>query len=286
MVTIANLFEEITRRLREVMTSGEADAAARIIFEDVAGYDRNYLWMNGDRSVLDTTVARITEAVRKVEQGMPVQYAVGKALFMGNYFEVNEATLIPRPETAGLVDLVTDTMGSRPDLRVLDVGTGSGCIAIELAKALPFSRVTGWDISDKAIAAASKNASNLKVKVAFERHDILSQSLPSTPWDVIVSNPPYIRESEKASMDRNVLDYEPVTALFVPDSDPLMFYKAITHYAAANLVPGGWLFFEINRDFSVEMVNLLENSGFTDVECEKDYKGNWRYTKACKPDGN
>lgn len=284
MITVSSLFEDIKHRFSRVMTPGEADAAARIVFEDVAGYNRNYLWMNGERSVLDSTRDLIEKVAGKVERGTPVQYAVGKALFMGNYFTVNESTLIPRPETAGLVDLVKDTVGNATDLRVLDVGTGSGCIAIELAKMLPFSVVTGWDISEKALDTARLNATALKVKVSFEEQDILAPELPRHEWDVIVSNPPYIRESEKADMDSNVLDYEPHSALFVPDDDPLVYYRAIAEYARKNLKTGGRLFFEINPTQYSGMLDLLGGLGFEDVEVLRDYRGNSRYAKARKAD--
>lgn len=282
MVTVTALFNSIKQRLGRVMTPCEAEASARIILEDVAGYDRNYLWVNGDRSVLDSTQALIEAAVAKVEQGTPVQYAVGKALFMGNFFSVNDSTLIPRPETAGLVDLVTDTLNGMSDLRVLDVGTGSGCIAIELAKTLPFSSVTGWDISEKALETARSNATSLKTKVTFEKQDILAQNLPQKHWNVIVSNPPYICESEKAQMDANVLEHEPHSALFVPDNDPLKFYKAIAVYAQSSLESGGWLFFEINQTQSEQMKKMLTDSGFVNVDVLRDFKGNWRYAKAQK----
>ena len=282
MVSVTELFNRARGRLQSVMTEGEADAAARIIFEDVAGYGRNCLWMNGEREVLPSTEEKINCVVTQVEQGTPVQYAVGKALFMGNYFKVNRSTLIPRPETAGLVDIITDAYGSRSDLKVLDIGTGSGCIAVELAKALPFSEVTGWDISDEALATAAVNAKTLKAVVNFEKQDVLASELPTKEWDIIVSNPPYVLDSEKDSMEPHVLNYEPHSALFVPDSDPLRFYKAIAKYAAENLVTGGGLFFEINRDFAKEMKQLLESYGFANVQCLRDYKGNWRYASGIK----
>ena len=282
MANVSDLFSNVRCRLAKVMSSGEADAAARIIFEDVAGYDRNYLWVNGDRSVIPSIEQAILGVVNRVEQGTPVQYAVGKAMFMGNYFSVNEATLIPRPETAGLVDLITDSYASRSDLTVLDIGTGTGCIAIELEKALPFSRVVGWDISEKALQTATLNARNLHAAVTFVKQDALASSLPEATWDIIVSNPPYVLESEKSEMDANVLLHEPPTALFVPDADPFRFYKPISSYASKNLNQGGALFFEINQQFPEQVVALLQHDGFSNVEALRDYKGNWRFVRGFK----
>lgn len=285
MSTVAQTFDKVRRRLTAALADkGEADAAARIIFEDVAGYGRNYLFINGDREMLPFTEQRILETVGKVEQGMPVQYAVGKALFMGNYYKVSPAVLIPRPETAGLVDKIVDGAGERRDLRVLDLGTGSGCNAIALARALPFSHVTGLDVSGEALELARANGRDLKSNVQWEQGDILALTAPAAPcYDIIVSNPPYVRRSEAADMDKRVLDYEPAGALFVPDDDPLLFYRAIARYAAAALVPGGRLYFEINQYLAAETRALVAGAGFDDVEVARDYKGAYRYLSATKP---
>lgn len=281
-VTVADFFKTVKSQLASVFGSeGEADSAARILFEDLAGYDRKYLFMNGDREISEYMQERINAAVAKVKGGEPVQYAVGHARFMGNDFMVSPAVLIPRPETAGLVDAIVDDFGSRRDLDVLDIGTGSGCIAISLAKALPFSNVTGFDISADALAVAKENAQCLGVKVDFEQCDILGTEPPASHcYDIIVSNPPYVCASEKADMDARVLDYEPATALFVPDDDPLLFYRAIARYARAALRPGGALYFEINSRFPEQMRKLLTDEGFADVSVSRDYRGLYRYARA------
>lgn len=283
-MTVASFFREVSARLSAAMGKGEGEAAARIIFEDAAGYDAKYIFMNGDREVLDFVRARINAVADRVVAGEPVQYAVGMAQFMGNNYEVNPSVLIPRPETAGLVDLITSAYGSRSDLRVLDIGTGSGCIALSLARALPFAQVTGTDISPDAVATARENAARLKVSASFEVADILAATPPPAPlYDIIVSNPPYICRSEAASMDPRVLDYEPHPALFVPDDSPLLFYKAIAAYAARALMPGGSLWFEINSRFPSEMTQLLTGYGFDKVQVLRDYRGLYRYASAIRP---
>lgn len=281
-VSVADFFKTVKSQLASVLGSeGEADSAARILFEDLAGYDRKYLFINGDREISEYMQERINAAVEKVKGGEPVQYAVGHARFMGNDFMVSPAVLIPRPETAGLVDAIVDDFGTRRDLDVLDIGTGSGCIAISLARALPFSHISGFDISADALTVAKENARRLGVKVDFEQCDILSAEPPAYPrYDIIASNPPYICASEKADMDARVLDYEPSTALFVPDNDPLLFYCAIARYARAALRPGGALYFEINSRFPEQMRRLLTDEGFADVSVSRDYRGLYRYARA------
>lgn len=282
-MTAAACFKDVSARLTACLGAGEGEAAARIIFEDVAGYDRKWLFMNGDREITDYMRGKIDAVVARVEAGEPVQYAVGRALFMGMQLKVTPDVLIPRFETEGLVDAVVDRAGGRSDLRVLDVGTGSGCVAIALARALPFSHVTAIDISDKALAVAAENARALKVHIDFRHEDALSLQAPAQPlYDIIVSNPPYVTDSEKSGMDPRVTDYEPATALFVPDSDPLRFYKAITAYARDALSCGGILAFETNRLYAADVARLMADSGFTHSEWLRDYRGNPRFTLAVK----
>lgn len=284
-ITAARFFKDTVDRLTPSLGKGEAEAAARIIFEDVAGYDRKYIFVNGDREVLDFVQSRINAAVDKVLAGEPVQYAVGRAQFMGNSFAVSPAVLIPRPETAGLVDIITSDYSGRSDLRVLDIGTGSGCIAISLARALPFADVRGIDVSTDALKVAEENAGHLSSKVRFVRADILETPAPSSPqYDIIVSNPPYVCNSEAKDIEPHVLDYEPHTALFVPDDNPLLFYKAIAAYARRALAPGGRLYFEINSRFPHEMRAMLQAEGFEDIDIRRDYLGAYRYAMARQPD--
>ena len=285
MTTVADFFKAVSARLDTALGSRtEGDAAARIIFEDVAGYGRNYLFMNGDREITDFMQGKIDAVVAKVAGGEPVQYAVGRAQFMGNDYKVTPAVLVPRPETAALVDMIISQWGARTDLDVLDVGTGSGCIAISLARALPFSRVTALDVSADALDVARENAKALNVNIDFVRADIIRAKLPERPlYNIVVSNPPYVCDSERADMDARVLDYEPPVALFVPDSDPLLFYRAIARYARAALRPGGRLYFEINSRFPGQTHTLLAGEGFTDIDLQRDYRGLYRYASATQP---
>ncbi|MCM1066042.1 MAG: peptide chain release factor N(5)-glutamine methyltransferase [Muribaculaceae bacterium] len=285
MSTVAESFRSTSAALARALGSdAEGESAARIIFEDVAGYDRKYLFVNGDRSITDFMQERIDAVVAKVASGEPVQYAVGSAHFMGNDYAVDSSVLIPRPETAGLVDLITGLYAGRSDLHVLDVGTGSGCIAISLARALPFASVEAVDISAAALSVAEGNARKLGAKVAFTQCDILKTAVPSAPtFDIVVSNPPYICASERAEMDARVLDYEPAQALFVPDDDPLLFYRAIARYTMGALRSGGRLFFEINERFPKEMRGLLEAEGYSDIDVQRDYRGKYRFAIALRP---
>lgn len=284
MTTLAQYYRQLRQTLTKTLPQGEADSAAAIVMEDVGGYSRTTLFADGDRELSPLMQAKLDAVAAKIVGGEPVQYAVGRALFMGNSYTVTPAVLIPRPETAGLVDMITDRYAGRTDLRVLDIGTGSGCIAISLARALPFARVDAVDISDGALWVARGNASNLKVRINFGQEDILSAEPPAVPcYDIIVSNPPYVADSERADMDARVLDYEPATALFVPDSDPLRFYRAIAAYAMKALVPGGGLFFEINQNFGPQMQQLLAADGYADIEILRDFRGNIRYAIATRP---
>ncbi|MDE5684509.1 MAG: peptide chain release factor N(5)-glutamine methyltransferase [Muribaculaceae bacterium] len=284
MTTIAEYYKGLRSSLAQALPKGEADSAAAILMEDIGGYTRTTLFADGDRDISDFLKGKIDEAASRIIAGEPVQYAVGRALFMGNSYIVTPAVLIPRPETAALVDMITDHAAGRSDLRVLDIGTGSGCIAISLARALPFARVDAVDISADALEIARQNAVNLKAKVNFRHEDILKAVPTAMPcYDIIVSNPPYITDSEKADMDARVLDYEPATALFVPDSDPLKFYRAIAEYAAKALVAGGSLYFEINRSYGSEIEKMLADKGFADIEISRDFRGNTRYASARRP---
>ena len=284
MTTLSEYYKGLRSSLAQFLPKGEADSAASILMEDIGGYTRTTLFADGDREISDFVKGRIDSAVARIVGGEPVQYAVGRALFMGNNYIVTPAVLIPRPETAALVDMITDHAGGRSDLRILDIGTGTGCIAISLARALPFADVDATDISAQALDVARENARNLKTKVTFRQEDILKAAPPAAPcYDIIVSNPPYIAESEKADMDARVLDYEPSTALFVPDDDPLRFYRAIAEYALKALVSDGNLYFEINSNYGPQMKEMLADKGFADIEISRDFRGNIRYASARRP---
>ena len=224
-----------------------------------------------DKQKLATLKARL-------QKGEPVQYVTGKAPFCGRFFHVEPGVLIPRPETEELVDMVIDAMsvGSRP-LNILDIGTGSGCIAITLALQ-KHTNVTAWDISEKALAIAGKNAEMLKATVSFECQDIFKASCPQEPyWDIIISNPPYICKKEAVLMESNVLDHEPHEALFVPDEEPLLFYEAIGKYAQQGLKQNGLLAFEINPLYANLLYESLSDQGFHDISIVNDSFGKQRF---------
>ncbi|MBP3738530.1 MAG: peptide chain release factor N(5)-glutamine methyltransferase [Muribaculaceae bacterium] len=269
------------QRLGHVLPAGEIDAMMRVIMEEVMHYSPVDVVIRADDELPEFFPSRLDNIMSRLERHEPLQYILGSALFHGHRFRVTPATLIPRPETEQLVDLIIDECGQREDLRVMDLGTGSGCIAISLARALKFAQVTGVDISNDALQVARDNATALKVRVHWLEADMLEMpSMPAQSQDIVVSNPPYITLSEQAAMERNVLDYEPRQALFVPDDDPLRFYRAIASIAAAVLTPGGRLYVEINRRFGQETAALFEQQGFADTRVLKDSFGNDRFVTA------
>lgn len=253
----------------------EARAVARILLEDVLGFTLADIY--GGKQV--NCSADFIRAFNLIRQGVPVQYAVGKALFADRYFKVTKGVLIPRPETQELCLWVAEdckTTGT-----ILDIGTGSGCIAITLALETK-AKVTAWDIANEALQTAKTNAQALGADVTVERQDALKVTDDGRRWDVIVSNPPYICQKEKVDMEANVVDHEPSIALFVPDSDPLMFYRAITRYASTSLNKGGCLFFEINPLYAKEMETMAEEEGFAHFETREDQYGKKRMMKIWK----
>lgn len=255
---------------------------AYAILQDVMGYSMTRLFACGDRELLPETTQRIGRIADRILDGEPMQYATGKAHWRGRVFNVDESVLIPRPETAQLVDMITSDASGRPDLSVLDVGTGSGCIAISLALDLAFPHVTAVDISPQALAVALKNAGALKARINFLVADAfdLHAALGSHKFDVIVSNPPYVLESERPTLDPRVADHEPALALFVSDSSPIAIYEAIARYAATALSPGGHLYFEINPLCAQAITMMLTDLGFSDIDTVNDYLGAKRFITA------
>ena len=272
--------EQLKSGLAGVAESREVDAMIRVIMEDVFNCDPVDVALRGGRELPDFAEQRVADIIARLQRHEPLQCIVGHTQFHGHKFKVTPAVLIPRPETEQLVDLIIDeNPGS--DLRVLDMGTGSGCIAISLARALKFAQVDALDVSRDALAVARENADALKVKVRFFESDMLSPQPPAR-YDIMVSNPPYVCWSEREAMEANVKDYEPGQALFVPDNDPLLFYKAIASYAAQSLERGGRLYLEINRRFGNEVKRLLEDNGFDEVRIIDDSYGNPRFVTGIK----
>lgn len=283
-MTIKQLFDTQKKRLTTFLDSqSEAAQTLLIIFENIKGWSQTDILVKGDDEASDFVTNEVDKAVNRVIAGEPVQYIFGKAHFYGMVMNVSPATLIPRPETAELVDMIVDKYKTTPDLKVLDIATGSGCIAIALARNLPFARVDAIDISDDALEIARSNNIMLKTDVNFKSGDIMHLTRPTYPvYDIIVSNPPYIAQSEAAEMSPVVLDHEPSLALFVPDSDPLKFYKPIATYAAEALKPGGRLYLEINPLFADELKNIISGKPWADTEIVRDMQRNRRFIIATK----
>lgn len=280
IMILKEAIEQLKSGLDGVVEPQEAQAMIRIICEDVFNYDQVDVALRQESELPEFAPRRLAEIIMRLRRHEPLQYIVGHTRFHGHRFKVTPAVLIPRPETEQLVDLIIDeNPGS--DLRVLDMGTGSGCIAISLARALKFAQVDALDVSRDALAVARENAAGLKVKVRFFESDMLSEQ-PAARYDIIVSNPPYICWSERESMDRNVKDYEPGQALFVPDNDPLMFYKSIASYAGESLERGGRLYLEINQRFGNEVKRLLHDNGMDDVRIIEDSYGKVRFAASLR----
>lgn len=221
----------------------------------------------------------LPQILAAIRDHCPAQYITGFAWFLDRKFAVREGVLIPRPETEELVRMITDRCRGRSGLRVLDVGTGSGCIAVTLAAEMKQAKVVAVDVSESALEVARENARRHRVSVDFVRCDMLQEG-PSGHFDLIVSNPPYVTLQEKNEMRPNVLRYEPHRALFVPDDDPLVFYRAIAEYGCRSLNPGGMLWFELNERYGSEVASLLEQSGYSEVAVHDDMFGKQRMAEA------
>ena len=258
----------------------EAESFFAIALEELKGWKRVDVALNPDAKLSDEEVSKWDAVLGEMELLKPIQYIFGHTYFYGLDFEVNENTLIPRPETEELVEWIIHESKNRGQVKILDIGTGSGCIAISLAKNLPDAQVFAIDVSDEALAVAKINAARNNVNVTFIQQDILAaQTLPEQ-FDIIVSNPPYVRNLEKAEIKQNVLDYEPHLALFVDDNDALIFYRKIALLAKANLPQNGKLYFEINQYLGKETLKMVEDLGFNNVVLRKDIYGNNRMASA------
>lgn len=282
-------YSEIWHRIATSYEDGEARAIARILIEELFGLSYTDIVCGATDQLSADDTLRLDTAVRRIEQGEPLQHVLGYADFCGNHFGVNASVLIPRPETEWLVDegekLINGASNAAPSApkRILDIGTGSGCIAISLKLRLGEAYVEAWDISEEALRTAESNAKALKAEVAFCKRDALRAEESVAPWDLIVSNPPYICDSERANMDDNVLLHEPHTALFVPDDDPLRFYRAIARYALRSLSNGGSLLFECNTRYAEATGEMMREMGFEDVTVNDDCFGLPRFVKGSSP---
>jgi release factor glutamine methyltransferase len=305
MKTIKDVFLEFQQGLTGVYDSRETEAITLLVLEEITGMSRAKIKAFPEDDVDAEAVEKLQGILEELKTGRPVQYILGNTEFYGLSFLVNPATLIPRPETEELVEWILSSISSfelavRNKPSILDIGTGSGCIAISLKKNLPGANVTAIDISADALHTARQNAVINEVKVEFIEQDILNVGKSESPgslkeegtssfdirhsmFGIIISNPPYVTLEDKLQMHQNVTGFEPHSALFVPEDDPLIFYKAIADYAAGHLSPGGLLFFEINENFGKETVELLAGKGFTNIELRKDMSGRDRMVKASPP---
>jgi release factor glutamine methyltransferase len=271
---------EIRDALRGIYPDSEALALAKMLLVEVFGFTTLELYGGKDKEISGKRRSVLDEMIRRLKKNEPIQYIIGIETFCGFPFEVNSHVLIPRPETQELVYWIAGDCRGKLSPRILDVGTGSGCIAVSLAKLVEGATVEAWDVSDEALGVAVRNAEKNGADVFFRQQDVLMAVPGDARYEVIVSNPPYIAEQEKSGMDTNVLEWEPSLALFVSDDDPLVFYRTIALLAKDMLVEDGLLYFEINQAYGQETMQMLEELGYTSVELRKDGWGNDRMIKA------
>lgn len=282
---VEEAYRELRRRLKNITGSeGESTAMARLIFHAVKGWDTTALVIHAADNLSDSTLSIIDNILERLAGGEPLQYILGAATFYGLNLKVSPAVLIPRPETEELVEMAIRDFKDTRDLKVLDVGTGSGAIAIALSRNLIFPEITAIDVSTGAIEVARENATRLHARINFLEADIFSwQSAPES-FDLIVSNPPYVMEREKASMEHHVIGHEPSGALFVPDDDPLIYYRRIALLGRHALTQGGRIYFEINPLCATQLDELMRDHGYQDVKLHRDLSRKQRFLTALRPE--
>lgn len=273
-------YDEIWHQITTVYDENEAKAIARYVLDVCFGMSATDVYCGKVTQLSADDTCKLEKIIQRIIKCEPVQYITGTADFAGHAFDVEPGVLIPRPETAELCEWIIDNANQQP--KILDIGTGSGCIAITLALGIDKAEVHAWDISAQALRISAQNASRLGVDIAIEHQDAIRHPNDNECWDIIVSNPPYVCDKEKADMEKNVLEYEPELALFVPDDNPLIFYQHISKYAIEALKHNGMLYFEINPIFYTEMIDMLEEEGFSDIKIKEDMFGKKRFVKAKK----
>lgn len=283
MKTVKDAYDVYKAGLGTVYSAVETDAITSLVLTDVTGQTKARLKAFTDTELNVVQSERLLTLLDQLKTGMPVQYALGHTEFYGLRFEVNPSVLIPRPETEELVEWILQTVPHSTAANMLDIGTGSGCIPITLKTHLPNSKLFAIDISTNALTTARHNAQLNNTEVTFVEADALNLTEPfiaSQQYIVIVSNPPYVTNTDKQQMHHNVTGFEPHTALFVPDHDPLLFYNAIAAFATTHLQQNGYLFFEINESYGAETVDMLTGKGFEQVELRQDMSGKDRMVRA------
>lgn len=281
-MTTGELLQALREKLSPVHGIEESTAMIYRLFEHYLGYNRARAILERDNIIGRQKLNQILKAADKLVRHMPLQYITGEAYFCGFRLSVNRHVLIPRPETEEMVLITIGLLKDRPPKNLIDIGTGSGCIAVALKKQFPESRTIAADISKNALRLASANAVMNNTEIEYIHADILKPAGLSTlpRFDLIISNPPYVRESEKAAMKPNVVDYEPHKALFVTDEAPLKYYQAIGSFARQHLFPDGYLVFEINENLGKQTIDLLRGIGFTRTELKPDFRGRDRFVLA------
>ena len=276
-------YRQIIDSLALIYDRREATALADYMLDRCFHLSKADSLCGGVETLCAKDTLKITSIIKRLSLHEPIQYIIGNEYFYNRCFNVNPSVLIPRPETEELCKIIIEENEDETSKQILDIGTGSGCIAITLSLEIANSNVAAWDISDDALKTARNNAKQLQADIDFQKRDILQQQdSPLQKWDIIVSNPPYVRESEQSTMPPNVLKYEPGTALFVKDGDPLIFYNTISKYASQHLHNKGRLYFEINEALANETVKVIESNGLTDIKILKDYYGKERFIKCRK----
>ena len=278
---VYDVIKLISNELKDLYPPGEIRGITELIFEHLLGYSKTDILINNNTKISNSLLFQTEEIIKQLKTCKPIQYIIGNAWFYDLKIEVSPDVLIPRQETEELVRWIIDEAGPGP-LKILDIGTGSGCIAIALAVNLPDSKVSASDISEKAISLAARNARKCATDVEFITEDIFTPDIivKSGKYDILVSNPPYITESEKLLTDKNVLLYEPMSALFVPDHNAIVYYEAITMLAREILYPGGRLFFEINENKYEAVEQILKRNMFSNIKLRKDINGKYRMIRA------
>ena len=281
------MLQAITQRLQSHFSRSESSTLARIVISHFTGWSISRIVAERNIVVDNATAEKIDNAINRLLTDEPIQYILGVGEFFGRQYHCDHRALIPRPETEELVEMIIADYHHKEGLNILDIGTGTGCIATTLALEIKDSKVDAIDYSPNALSLATENAATLKAAVNFVKSDVLKwteESLKNSPldkrYDIIVSNPPYIKECEATNMECNVLQYEPHSALFVPDNDPLIFYQHIALFAARHLTPQGALYFEINQRLGGETCQTIHNAGFCNVTLHHDINNNPRIIKA------
>jgi len=285
MKTIKDVFTEFKQHLGIIYDPNEIEALTLLVINELTGTSKAKIKAFPEQEVTSIEVEKLNTILKRLQNGEPVQYIFGHTEFYGLPFNVNPSVLIPRPETEELVEwALSSVVNSEWAGNILDIGTGSGCIAISLKKNLSNASVSAVDISPDALKTAKQNAGLNNVDVIFINDDILNikSKIENSKFEIIISNPPYVTLHDKTQMHTNVTDFEPHTALFVPENDPLIFYKAIANFAAKNLTSDGLLFFEINESLGNETIELLKDKGFKNIELRKDMSGRNRMIRATR----